>query len=137
QERRWYLQPNGGLSTTPARTSESSTRFTYDPADPTPSVGGPALRPDVAGPVDNAALEARDDVLTFTTPALDADVEVVGAVTAELFLSSSVEHLDVFVRLCDVDTDGVSTNVCDALRRLEPGDLDGQVTVELWPTAYR
>jgi predicted acyl esterase len=43
----------------------------------------------------------------------------------------------VFVRLCDVDADGVSTNVCDALRRLEPGDLDGAVTVELWPTAYR
>lgn len=136
RQQRLHLQPNGGLSTGVAPASEP-TRFTYDPADPTPAFGGTALRPDVAGRVDNTALERRDDVLTFTTDVLDADIEIVGAVTAELFLSSSVEHLDVFVRLCDVDAGGVSFNVCDALRRLQPGDLDGAVIVDLWPTAYR
>lgn len=141
QPTRWLLQPGGGLDTA-APPSSDPTPFEYDPADPTPAFGGPALRPEVAGPVDNGPLEARADVLTFTTEVLDREVEVVGPVTAEVFLSSSVEHLDVFVRVCDVDGDGRSVNVCDAIRRLTPTELakdaDGvfPVTVELWPTAY-
>lgn len=139
---RWWLQPGGSLAREQAPESDA-THFTYDPADPTPSFGGASLRPDVAGPVDNRALEARDDVLTFTTDALGDELEVVGPVTVELFLSSSVEHLDVFVRLCDVEPGGRSVNVCDAIRRLAPPDLhraaDGTfaLTVHLWPTAYR
>jgi uncharacterized protein len=139
---RWWLQPDGGLATELPPASTPST-FEYDPADPTPSAGGISLRPDHAGPVDNRALEARDDVLTFTSGPLPDDHDVIGAVVAELFLSSSVEHFDVFVRLCDVDPEGRSTNVCDAIRRLLPGDParspDGTlpVSVELWPTAYR
>ena len=143
QQQRWHLQPGGALGTDTAPPSSTATTFTYDPADPTPALGGTSLRPEVAGPVDNAPLEARDDVLVFTSDVLGADLEVVGPVTAELFVSSSVEHLDVFVRLCDVDAAGVSTNVCDALRRLSPDDLvkDGDgvfpVTIDLWPTAFR
>jgi uncharacterized protein len=143
ERQRWQLHPEGRLSTASAPASAEPTAFTYDPADPTPALGGPALRPEIAGPVDNGPLEARDDVLTFTTDVLAAGLEVVGSVTAELFLSSSVDQLDVFVRLCDVDADGTSTNVCDALRRLTPTDItkapDGTfpVAVELWPTAYR
>jgi putative CocE/NonD family hydrolase len=137
QQQRLYLQPSGALSSAPAPEGAGATLFTYDPANPTPSLGGTALRPEIAGPMDNAPLEARDDVLTFTTDVLEGDLEVVGTVTAELYLSSSVEHLDVFVRLCDVNDVGVSTNVCDALRRLQPGDLVEPVIVELWPTAYR
>ena len=139
---RWWLQPGGGLAPEHAPAGDP-TEFVYDPADPTPSFGGASLRPDAAGPVDNRELEARDDVLTFTSGVLDADVELVGPVTAELFLSSSVEHLDVFVRLCDVEPDGRSVNVCDAIRRLTPGDIhraaDGtfDVVVNLAPTAYR
>lgn len=67
------------------------------------------------GRVDNTALEARPDVLTYTTPALDEDVEVVGEVSAEIWFRSSLPHADVFVRLCDVDERGRSTNVCDGL----------------------
>ena len=139
---RWYLQPDGALATAAAAASDP-TRFTYDASDPTPAFGGTSLRPEVAGPVDNRPLEAREDVLTFTSGRLDTPLEITGPVTAELFLSSSVEHLDVFVRLCDVAEDGTSTNICDALRRLTPDDLalDGDgvfpVSVDLWPTAYR
>jgi hypothetical protein len=135
QEERWYLQPDGALARDVAPASDP-TCFTYDPADPTPAVGGTSLRPEAAGRADNAPLEARDDVVTFTSDVLTSDVEVVGPISAEVYLSSSVEHLDVFVRLCDVDEHGVSTNVCDGLRRLDGADLQ-PVTVELWPTAYR
>ncbi|MCU1377504.1 MAG: X-Pro dipeptidyl-peptidase-like protein [Acidimicrobiales bacterium] len=139
---RWWLQPGGALARHPASESDA-TPYTYDPADPTPSFGGAGLRPDHAGPVDNRELEARPDVLTFTTDVLAEQLEVVGPVAAELFLSSSVEDLDVFVRLCDVFPDGRSINVCDGIRRLHPTDLHRTangtfaVHLQLWPTAYQ
>jgi uncharacterized protein len=72
------------------------------------------------GPVDNRGLEARPDVLTYTSVALARDVEVIGPVSAELFVRSSLEHTDFCVRLCDVHPFGRSINVCDGLRRLAP-----------------
>jgi len=123
----------------------SPSRYVYDPADPTPSVGGPVLSASVrrgSAPPDNRELEARADVLTFTSAALPAAVEVIGQVSAELFVRSSLEHTDFFVRMCDVDPDGRSTGVCDAILRLSPGkftpEADGttRVRIELWPTAY-
>jgi len=53
------------------------------------------------------------------------------------------EHFDVFVRLCEVDEDGRSENICDGLTRVEPGHFppgpDGVrvIDVELWPMGYR
>jgi putative CocE/NonD family hydrolase len=139
--KRWSLQPGGGMARTAAPVSDA-TPYHYDAADPTPSFGGASLRPDHAGPVDNRDLEARDDVLTFTTDVLPDPLEVIGPVAVELFLSSSVEDLDVFVRVCDVHPDGRSINVADGIRRLRPNDIkrapDGTfpVDVRLWPTAY-
>jgi uncharacterized protein len=89
------------------------------------------------GRVDNTALEARPDVLTYTTPALDGDVEVIGDVSAEIFFRSSLPFADVFVRLCDVDADGRSTNVCDGLISLTGADETSTAEVRMWPTAYR
>ncbi|MDQ3769155.1 MAG: CocE/NonD family hydrolase, partial [Actinomycetota bacterium] len=117
-------------------------RFRYDPAAPTPSLGGPLLlgRTPV---VDNAALEARDDVLTYTSAPLEAPLEAIGPVEAELHVRSSRDHFDVFARVCDVDAAGVSRNVCDALERVAPGrherGPDGvvRVALALWPTAHR
>jgi len=117
-------------------------RFRYDPAAPTPSLGGPLLlgRTPI---VDNAALEARDDVVTYTTAQLEAVLEAIGPVGVELHVRSSLDHFDVFARVCDVDAAGVSRNVCDALERVAPGrherGPDGVVRVvfALWPTAHR
>ena len=139
----WYLQAEGHLAPTPPHDSAPDT-YCYDPADPTPSVGGP-LGPGMtakAGPVDNCSLEARPDVLVYTSPLLEHEFEVVGPVSAELFVRSSLEHTDFFVRLCDVDPSGKSTNVCDALLRVVPGrpapQKDGtlRLKIDLWPTAY-
>ncbi|MGD2247375.1 MAG: CocE/NonD family hydrolase [Candidatus Methanofastidiosia archaeon] len=60
-----------------------------------------------------------------------------------MFVCSSLEHTDFFVRLCDVHPDGKSMNVCDGLLRLFPGrpvaDSDGccKVVIDLWSTAHR
>jgi putative CocE/NonD family hydrolase len=136
---RWYLQPEGRLA--PAIAAESSPdRYRYDPADPTPSVGGTVLTRD-AGPRDNRHLEARADVLTYTSAPLEADLEVIGPVAVEIYVESSLEHTDFFARLCDVEPGGRSINICDGLVRLQPGRIapaaDGtmRVCVDLWPTA--
>ncbi|QGN47812.1 CocE/NonD family hydrolase [Micromonospora sp. WMMC415] len=138
----WHLHPYGGLSTAPPVESAPD-GFWYDPADPTPSLGGPLLVAQRAGPVDNRPVEARPDVLTWTSEVLPAPVEVVGPVRAEIFVRSDLSHLDVFVRLCDVDARGRSWNVCDGLVRVTPdgfrADETGavRVPVQLWPTAHR
>ena len=90
-----------------------------------------------AGRVDNSALEARDDVRTYTTDRLDQDIEVIGEVSAEIWFRSSLPYADVFVRLCDVDPAGRSYNVCDGLTSVTGADRLGCVTVRLWPTAHR
>ncbi|MFG2100333.1 CocE/NonD family hydrolase [Micromonospora echinaurantiaca] len=139
---RWHLHPAGALATEPAAPSAPD-GFWYDPADPTPSLGGPLLVAQRAGPVDNRPVEARPDVLTWTSAPLADPVEVAGPVHAEVHVRSELSYLDVFVRLCDVDRRGRSWNVCDGLVRIEPGryptDPAGvvRVPVELWPTAHR
>lgn len=137
---RWHLQPEGRLAPLPPADSPPD-RYRYDPANPTPAVGGTSLSRN-CGPRDNRALEARPDVLTYTSAPLDRDLEVMGPVTAELFVRSSLDHTDLFARLCDVDASGRSVNVCDGLLRLAPGrpasKADGtlKVGVDLWPMAH-
>lgn len=132
----FYLQPDGSLSTVLPDESEPC-GYRYDPSDPTPAVGGVLMRMRGAGRVDNRRLEARPDVLTFTTDVLDRDVEIIGDVTAEIWFRSSLRHADVFVRLCDVEPRGHSYNVCDGLVSLSGADEITCATVRLWPTAYR
>jgi hypothetical protein len=138
---RWHLQPDGALAPGQPAAGQPD-RYRYDPADPTPNLGGPIGYTGRAR-VDNRILEARPDVLTYTGAPLTADLEVMGEVTADLFVRSSLEHTDFFARLCEVDPAGRSVNVCDALLRLVPGrpapGPDGTIRVRfaLWPAAHR
>jgi putative CocE/NonD family hydrolase len=92
------------------------------------------------GAKDNRALEARSDVLVYTSAPLERDLEVIGPVGAELFVHSSLAHTDFFARLCVVERSGKSVNLCDGILRLsgdEPADGGSRrVSIELWPTAY-
>ena len=137
----WYLHPGGRLAVDIPSAPSAPDTYRYDPADPTPSLGGTGLM--TGATVDNGPLEARDDVLLFTSDPLDAPLELVGAVTAELVVSSNVDHTDFFVRLCDVHPDGRSFNICDGLQRFDPTTIQRQpdgtftATVELWPIGHR
>lgn len=134
EPRRFHLQADGGLAAD-LPTQSAPDEYRYDPADPTPAAGGISISS--GGRVENGALEARPDVLTYTTDVLEEDVEVVGEVSAEVWFRSSLAHADVFVRLCDVDPEGRSFNVCDGLVSLTGADELSQATVTLWPTAHR
>ena len=142
-----HLRAGGGLTEDPAEDGARPSRFRYDPFDPTPSAGGPLLQPP-GKQVDNRAIEARPDVLTFTGVPLPTDLDLVGPVRARVYVRPELEHADVFVRLCDVDPGGVSRNVVDGIRRLDPRTVPAPdvslgadrvlaVDVELFPTAYR
>jgi putative CocE/NonD family hydrolase len=134
---RFHLQPGGALAVEEAPESGPD-RYHYDPADPTPAAGGARMsHTERAHRVDNAELEARPDVLVYTTPVLDTEVEVIGEVSAEIWFRSSLPFADVFVRLCDVDETGRSTNICDGLTSLTGADRTTCATVRLWPTAFR
>jgi putative CocE/NonD family hydrolase len=117
QEIRYSLYSRGQLVSQPPAADSSPDYYRYDPSDPTPSIGGSLLDPKSAGQQDNRALEARRDVLCYTTPELDADVEIIGPPRLQLYAQSSAAHSDFFARLCDVYPDGSSLNVCDGLVR--------------------
>jgi putative CocE/NonD family hydrolase len=134
-----YLQPGGRLTADEPTGAGPSSSFYYDPTDPTPTVGGRLLTSD-AGVRDNRELEARGDVLTFTTPPLPEPLEIAGTPIVQLEHSRDNPHADVFVRLCDVDAKGRSLNVADAFRRLDPATPAGNVQhleLRLDPCAHR
>jgi putative CocE/NonD family hydrolase len=137
----WLLQPDGVLEPAAAGSRPGgSSVVRYDPADPPPSLGGEL--PARGGPVDNARLEARDDVLVLTSASLTAPLEVAGVVEARLQLAIAGEGAHVFVRLCEVDAAGTSRNVCDGIVAVPPGHpayspAGAPVTISLAATAHR
>jgi hypothetical protein len=117
-----------------------TTSYEYDPLNPVPTHGGAHLVLDSAvlqGPVVQNAVEERDDVLTFTTDPLPADLEVTGWVNADLRVASTAVSTDFTVRLCDVHPDGTSVSICDGIRRVrcEPDEVI-DVQVGLGATSY-
>lgn len=133
-----YLLSHDSLDWAPPGDGGSAA-FTYDPAHPTPSVGGPLLDGKESKQRDNRAVEARPDVLVFTGAPLARDLDLVGPVSATVFVRTDTGHADLFVRLCDVEPSGASLNVTDGVLRLPPGS-DESVTradIELHPTGYR
>ncbi|MEU8629369.1 CocE/NonD family hydrolase [Streptomyces sp. NPDC048669] len=133
----WFPTSDGHLTRQPPTDTAPLTSFRHDPADPTPSLGGPLLSR-TAGARDNGTLESRDDVLTFTGPVLTEPVTVLGPVSARISASTDTGHGDVFTRLCDVDPRGRSTNVCDGLAQLRTtAEEPARVTVPMGDTAHR
>lgn len=131
-----YLAADATLADQP-ESSGGSSSFTYDPADPTPSIGGPlGLSPD-GGYRDDSALAERADVLSFTSEPLASDLYVVGYPVLELLHAADIPHVDLAVRISEVDPQGRSRNVCDGYRRLTVTAEPTIVRIELQGMAHR
>lgn len=130
-----YLQPGGLLGVTAPTGDAGSPTFRYDPADPTPTVGGRLLSRQ-SGYRDDTALAGRPDVLTFTGAPLPAGILVCGSPAVELEYHCDSTHFDVFVRVSEVDSRGRSRNVSDGFRRFA-GTPQAPVRVDLDPIAHR
>jgi uncharacterized protein len=143
-ERALYLRPGGHLGeTAPAGLKGlAPATFRYDPADPTPTTGGPLLAP-TGGYRDDSRLALRDDVLAFTSLTLTEDLYVYGNPVIELTHSSDNPHVDLFVRVSEVSAKGRSRNVSDGYRRLGAATKKGAkkggrtVRIELDGIAHR
>jgi putative CocE/NonD family hydrolase len=128
--------------------AEPADRFVSDPDKPVPTHGGATLGIPFAppGPFDQREVEARPDVLVYTTPAFDRPVEVTGPISLELFVSSSAVDTDLVGKLVDVYPDGRAINLSEGILRLRyrnsyekpellnPGQVY-KVFVDLWSTA--
>jgi len=126
--------------------------YTYDASRPTPSAGGPSFSLWNAGSKNQFFIERRDrtDLVLFTAPPSEAEIEVVGDVRAILYISTSAtKSLDVIARLCSVSRLGFSHNICEGLTRVniqeatnragyKAASMDNvlKIEVDLGPTAF-
>ena len=115
----WYLGAGGRFGPTLAATDEPPDSYVYDPLDPCPTCGGNLLMPPQysPGPVDQAPIMGRHDVLVYTSAPLDGELTLMGPVRARLFASTSALDTDWVMKLCEVRADGKTLNICDGVVR--------------------
>jgi len=132
-----YLRPGGHLGETAPTAETPPATFRYDPADPTPTIGGPLLSPN-GGYRNDSRLALRDDTLAFTSATLIHELCVYGNPIVELAHTSDNPCADLFVRVSEVDAKGRSRNVSEGYRRLGAArKSEATVTVELDGIAHR
>ena len=164
-ETRYYLHSRGGANTlngdgwlSPEEPGEEPPDvYVYNPIDPVPTRGGPLLGDAVllpSGAYDQRPIEARPDVLVYTTLPLEQYTEVTGPVTATIYAASSARDTDFTAKLVDVDTTGYARNLTDGIVRaryrkprspatlLESGDvyeyvIDLSATSNLFKAGHR
>lgn len=115
----WYLQPGGRLAPTAPSTGEAATIYRYDPNDPVPTTGGNNCcgSPTIAGPVDQAPLDARKDIVRFSSDVLKAPVTIAGKVTMDLHATTDGKDTDWMVKLVDVFPDGKAYPMAEGILR--------------------
>lgn len=144
-----YLRNGGYLSTRIPAAVSAPDRYTYDPAHPTPTVGGSIVSYVYPpGSVDVSEVQRRPDVLTYTTAALAEDLDVVGPLRLILYASSSAVDTDFAARLSDVFPDGRAIQLQNGVLRARYRNLEGQpellepdriyrLEIDMWATANR
>jgi putative CocE/NonD family hydrolase len=159
--RKYYLHSLGGANNSSGdgwlstgkpeesnrKLAEAATdHYIYDPANPVPSIGGRFQASVPGGPYDQRPLLDRPDVLVYTTPPLEDDVEVTGPITVTLYASSSATDTDFTAKLDDVYPDGTSMLIEYGIQRaryrisetnptlIKPGTTY-EYTIHVWPTS--
>ena len=138
----YYLASAGGANTLngdgiltlskPAATTTPD-KFTYDPMDPVPTLGGYRVGSDPqgrGGSFDQRKIEERKDVLVYTTEPFTEGTEVAGPITPTLYVSSDVKDTDFTVKIIDVYPDGRAFNLDESIQRMRY--RDGYDKPEVW-----
>ena len=136
-----------GLLSTASPQTERADTYDYDPASPVRTIGGRlccgGLPP---GPFDQSPNESRSDVLVYSTPPLDRDVEVTGFITVDLYAATSAADTDFTAMIVDVDAKGYARYLGDGVIRarfrnsrekpepIEPGKIY-KYAIDLWATS--
>ena len=125
---KWHLHSGGaantavgdGQLTTDVPSDEPADEFDYDPHYPAQTVGGNnCCSPHIVpwGPYDQRPVEMRNDVLCYTGPVFQNDVEVTGPIQMTLYAASDAPDTDWTVKLVDVSPSGYAMNLCDGIIR--------------------
>ena len=124
------LYGDGKLSLTPSE-NKTQDNYVYDPMNPVPALGGSVCcnsGVSKGGSWDQRGIQARHDVLVYTSEPLEEDMEVTGHVDITLYVSSDAKDTDFAVKLVDVYPDGTAYNVDDTMQRARYRDgYDKQV----------
>lgn len=124
----WYLHSNGaantlhgdGVLSPEPPGAEPTDAYRYDPRDPAPTRGGGLCCSQAAlaaGAFDQREIEAREDVLVYTSEPLTEDLEVTGPLQVRLWATSSAVDTDFTAKLVDVSPCGFARNVADGIIR--------------------
>ena len=108
-----------------APTEDKADQFTYDPANPVPSYGGNVCCTGNAvqgGSFDQRKMEARADILIYSSEPLPEGLEVSGAINTTLYVSSDAKDTDFTVKLIDVSPDGTAYNLDETIQRVRYRD---------------
>jgi uncharacterized protein len=140
---------DGTLSVT-APATEKPDQYVYDPGDAVPTIGGALCcspLPTGIGPQDQRVVEARSDVLIYSTTAFTKDTEVTGFISLDLYVSSSAVDTDFTGKLVDVwPPNGFAQNLTEGILRVRYRDSQEKpelanpgetyhITVDLWSTS--
>lgn len=144
-----YLGAGGVLDLRPPPEVSRPDQYTYDPTQPTPTVGGNILSYVYPpGSVDVSGVQKRPDVLTYTTAPLKRDLDVVGPLRLILHASSGAVDTDFAARLSDVFPDGRAIQLQNGVLRARYRNITGQpellepdrayrLEIDMWATANR
>ena len=127
--RSFYLSSGGKANTltgdgallADAPTTPAVDLFSYDPANPVIAHGGEISgvgEDQEDGSFDQRAIEARPDVLVYTSAPLTSDMAVFGYIETELFVGSDAPDTDFTVKLVDVAPNGTAWNIADTIQRM-------------------
>lgn len=156
RERSYYLAATGPansllgagkLVAAPIEHSTPDSRFTYNPARPAPT---PFWKENFQNGTneDLRPIQRRDDVLVFTSEPLIEPLNIIGMISAELYVSTSAVDTDFVARLSDVHPDGYALRLNAGILRLryregyeqiklvEPGEVV-KITIDVWATGHQ
>lgn len=114
------LYGDGALVAAPPASDQPDT-FIYDPMNPVPSYGGNVCctgNAITAGSFDQRTMEARHDILVYTSEPFAEGVELSGPITPALYVSSSAKDTDFTVKVLDVYPDGRAFNLDESIQRM-------------------
>lgn len=114
------LYGDGTLSTSGPPAQDMPDHYTYDPMNPVPSYGGNVCCTGNAvrgGSFDQQVMEARNDILVYTSEPLEEGIEVSGFIETTLYVSSDAKDTDFTVKILDVYPDGRAYNLDETIQR--------------------
>jgi uncharacterized protein len=103
----------------------------HDPWRPVPAVGGHASFP--SGPIERSAIDARSDVLTYTTEPLTERLTILGEPLLVLDCAADVPSWDICVVLSDIHPNGRSYNFAQGYQRVSATDPQ-PIHIHIQPT---